>query len=67
MKLLRKRSIAVVLTLMLASSTLAGEMSTGRTGDISTTIAGDMSTGITASDITIQTVLNLYQSLLAVL
>lgn len=74
MKTLRLFTLNLVLSLALAATAFAGEMSTGRSGDISTTKtddmstmkSGDMHTGVTAADIVVRTV-GLYQSLLAVL
>lgn len=66
MKTLRNLCIAVVLSLTLTPSAIAGEMSTTRTGDMSTGKTGEISTPFTATDIAIKTALNLYQSMLAV-
>jgi hypothetical protein len=68
----RRLSFTLILILALTFSTIAGDMSTGRDGDMSTgkcnsspCKSGEMSTGVTA-DIVVRTV-GLYQSLLAVL
>lgn len=71
---LRKLSSILALLILLASHSLAGEMSTPRMGDISTGKSGEMTTmksgdihtGVTAADVVVRTV-GLYQSLLAVL
>jgi hypothetical protein len=76
MRTLRRLCAVLVLTLALALSAFAGDMTTGvtsssppsqanATGDISTGITGDMTTGVTATDPVTEIVLNLLQSLLS--
>jgi hypothetical protein len=78
MKTLRRLCAVFVLTLVLALSAFAGDMSTGITappppstsqattaGDMSTGVTGDMSTGVTATDPTTDIFLSLLQSLLS--
>jgi hypothetical protein len=79
MRPLRRLCAAFVLTLALALSAFAGDISTGITnapppppaeqattaGDISTTVAGDISTGVTAIDPATEVMLSLLQSLLS--
>ena len=76
MKTLQRICAVFVLTLVLALSAFAGEMSTGftdpppppdtqaaTTGDMSTSVTGDMTTGVTAMDAVTEVALNLLQNL----
>lgn len=79
MKYLKQLCVACVLTITLALSTFAGQMTTGvvdplppppsaaTQGDMSTTDAGQMTTGVAATDTPIEIALNLLQSLLALI